>query len=175
MGDGCRTPFDLMRLALEALERHGHLSRSSTVSSSGLMDQSSSFSSSIVTDTDLIQALDDASTILHRCLDNNDDPQHSNRNRNSNNNNQNLDCHCWYVATRVAILCIGSGIVIGNGTILAAPPEHFYEGKTTMMNHHGHHHSSSSSASSGVYPTACKGIVIVSRIDGIVVGWGDTE
>ena len=94
-----------MRRALEAIEQNNHIIRKQSTGFVTGSDES-------ITAEKMILSLNQASVIFQECHDL--DPH-------------NLDCICWYVATRIGSMILGSGITIGNGPTLACLPEYMIE------------------------------------------------
>lgn len=102
---GQQSAFDLMRRALEAIERNNHIVRKQSTGFIFGSDES-------ITAESMITRMNQASVIFQECHDS--DPH-------------NLDCICWYVATKIGSMILGSGITIGDGPTLACLPEYMIE------------------------------------------------
>ena len=101
---GHQTPFDLMCRALEAIEENGDIMRTQI----GFVAESDDY----ITVEKMITIMQEAAEIFQECYDS--DPR-------------NLDCLCWFIATLIGTMILGSGITIGNGTTLACPPDFMIE------------------------------------------------
>jgi len=104
-----QSPFDLLRLALTAMERKKAIKRNQRMTSY-LGDEEDMIEVNF-----LIETLNKAAEIFYDCVER--DPT-------------NLDCMSWYVAVRTGAMIVGSGILIGSGPCLAARPDYLLEDAT---------------------------------------------
>lgn len=97
------TPFDLIRLALEAAEMNGEIRR---------RGEDIEYGSKTVFEDDLIRELEHAAEVFHEI---------------TLTAPNKLDAYAWCAASRVALLIVSSGIEIGKGAHIAGPPQYHME------------------------------------------------
>lgn len=103
--ESVRTPIEIVRDTLEELERQGDLSR-------GQVSMNIFNGGDTVHVSELIESFNNAIDIFSRCMENDCD---------------NFDAHLWFVATSIGAMCLGSGINLGEGAVIAAPSEEHHD------------------------------------------------
>ena len=96
------TPFDLMRLTLETMERKGGIKRSKNETMS-FYDETES-----VTVVSLIYTLQTGANMFQECL---------------SLDSEDFDTMSWLLAAKMGCMLVASGIVIGNGPRNANAPD----------------------------------------------------
>jgi hypothetical protein len=101
IGQTHQSPISLMQLALEEMEQKGHISRNRSSSMYNDIHDSS------ISVDFLVASFNAAADLFQDCVDKEIDD---------------LDCMSWLLTTRIASMLMGSGIIIGAGPCIAAPP-----------------------------------------------------